>query len=358
MPALGLRSFAKINLGLRIGPRREDGFHDLATVYQTIGLHDVIRIEVARGNEIKLRCTAAGVPLDERNTCHRMAERVLRWARTRAGVTIHIEKRLPAQGGLGAASSNAAAVLAGMERLLKINIPAEKKLELAAEVGSDVPLFLMGGTVLGRGRGEEVYPLPDLPTLDCLVVMPGVKVSTPQAFGRWDEEMGDQQPGNERPGNDQQGDKRAAWKLTGGRQSVTMNEFSRTIFSALYAGECGISFGASAGARAPRGSKRKRAASGGRGEPLLLDLVRAGIENDFERVVFPLHPQLREIKRGLEAEGAGYASLSGSGGSLFGLFPSREKARKAAKRFGGQEIRAEATGFVGRKEYWKKLLIG
>src|ERR1044071_9798790 len=108
MPAIALRSLAKINLGLRIGSLSSDGFHELHTVYQTIALHDVVKMELTRGNGIEVRCRAEGVPLDDSNTCYRMAERVLRCAKTRERVRIELEKKLPVQGGLGAASSNAA----------------------------------------------------------------------------------------------------------------------------------------------------------------------------------------------------------------------------------------------------------
>ena len=182
MPGVTLRSFAKINLGLRIGSLRDDGFHELRTLYQTIGLHDLVRVEAGRGVGIEVRANHPRVPVDESNTGYRIAERVLRCLKVRSKITIHIEKRLPVEGGLGAASSNAVAVMLGLERALRREIPAEDKLRLAAEVGSDVPLFLIGGTILGMGRGEEVYPLEDIASLDCVVATPTGGVSTPKAF--------------------------------------------------------------------------------------------------------------------------------------------------------------------------------
>lgn len=328
MPAIALRSFAKINLGLRIGSSRSDGFHELHTVYQTVALHDVVRLEITRGSGIELRCRAEGVPLDESNTCYRMAERVLRCAKTRERVRIDIDKKLPVQGGLGAASSNAAAVLIGLERLLKIQIAAERKLELAAEVGSDVPLFLIGGMVLGLGRGEQVYALEDLPRTNCIIATPRVRVSTPQAFADWDRSQA----------------KSRFSELTAAGQEDRIKEFSRAVFSAF-----GHSYGTSSGVS---GKARNRA------EPLLLDLVRAGIENDFERVVFPQHPELREVKRVLEREGAALASLSGSGSSLYGLFAAKTAAVKAARALERLGTRAEATTTLMRREFWKKVVIG
>ncbi|HEV2716051.1 MAG TPA: 4-(cytidine 5'-diphospho)-2-C-methyl-D-erythritol kinase, partial [Terriglobales bacterium] len=176
------RSFAKINLGLRIGPLRPDGFHELRTVYQTIALHDLIRVEVRRGSGIEIHCDDPRVPTDDSNTCYKIAERAMAALRSRVQAVITIEKRLPVQGGLGGASGNAVAVLLAVEHALKKALSAREKLRIAAEVGSDLPLFLFGGTVLGVGHGEEVYPLPDLPAMPCVVAMPDIAVSTPKAF--------------------------------------------------------------------------------------------------------------------------------------------------------------------------------
>ncbi|MGA7218082.1 MAG: 4-(cytidine 5'-diphospho)-2-C-methyl-D-erythritol kinase, partial [Candidatus Sulfotelmatobacter sp.] len=139
-----LRSFAKINLGLRIGARREDGFHDLLTVYQTIGLHDAIRVRAAHGSGIEIHCDDPRVPRDESNTCHRIVEKVLDALNVKKKIVVEIEKRLPVQGGLGGASSNAVAALLGTERALNKFLGAEERLKIAAEVGSDLPLFLIG----------------------------------------------------------------------------------------------------------------------------------------------------------------------------------------------------------------------
>jgi 4-diphosphocytidyl-2-C-methyl-D-erythritol kinase len=186
-----VRSFAKINLGLRIGAAREDGFHELLTVYQTIGLHDVIRVSVGRGRGIEIRCADPRVPTDESNTCFRIVEKATQAMGAKGRVVVEIEKRLPVQGGMGGASSNAVATLLGLERALKKRLSAAEKLRIAAEVGSDLPLFLVGGTVLGVGRGERVFPLEDLASVACVVVTPEVGVSTPRAFAEWDRLWGE-----------------------------------------------------------------------------------------------------------------------------------------------------------------------
>src|SRR5579863_515182 len=184
-----VRSFAKINLGLRIGPLRADRFHELRTVYQTIALHDIIRVSVERESGIEIRCEDSRVPKDESNTCYRIVERAMAALKARGRVVIEIEKRLPVQGGLGGASGNAVAALLGLERALRKSLSPADRLRIAAEVGSDLPLFLIGGTVLGVGRGEEVYPLPDLPAVACVIATPEIGVSTPKAFGEWDKMM-------------------------------------------------------------------------------------------------------------------------------------------------------------------------
>ena len=151
-----VRSFAKINLGLRIGARRNDGFHQLLTVYQTIGLYDLVHIRIERGSGIEILCTDPRVPRDETNTCYRIADLAMQSLGARGRVVVEIEKRLPVQGGLGAASSNAVSTLLGLQRMLRKSLTAIQSLRVAAEIGSDLPLFLLGGTVLGAGRGEEV----------------------------------------------------------------------------------------------------------------------------------------------------------------------------------------------------------
>ena len=325
-----VRSFAKINLGLKIGPPRADGFHELRTLYQTIALHDLIRVDVQRGTGIAIRCKDSRVPTDESNTCYRVAERVMRTLRGRGKVVIEIEKQLPVQGGMGAASSNAVATIIALERELGASLQAEDRLRIAAEVGSDLPLFLIGGTVLGVDRGQEVYPLPELPTLYLVVLTPAVGVSTPKAFANWDALV----------------ERESA--LTHAGAAGTINKFDQAVYAWLSKG-----FLSQAGP-----ASGVPAVGGDRAETPLLDLVRAGIENDFERVVFPEYPELREAKRVLEREGARYASLSGSGSTLYGLFASAEKAEAAAGRVSSAGYAAVATTSLTRQEYWSQLDVG
>ncbi|MGB8771573.1 MAG: 4-(cytidine 5'-diphospho)-2-C-methyl-D-erythritol kinase [Candidatus Korobacteraceae bacterium] len=331
---IAVRSFAKINLGLKIGPARADGFHELRTIYQTLALHDVIRVHVQPGSGIEIRCNNPRVPLDESNTCYKVAEHVMKTAKASAKVIIQIDKRLPVQGGLGAGSSNAIATMLGLERALGTKISTDDKMRIATDVGSDVPLFLIGGTVLGIGHGEEVYPLQDLPIMHLVVVTPPIAVSTPKAFAQWDALVGQEA------------------ELTAAEAAGTINRFGQAVFAWL--GESVLSPAVSASEPV----SGVPAMGGDRAETPLLDLVRAGIENDFERVVFPEYPDLREVKRVLQREGARYASLSGSGSTLYGLFGFGEEAQAAAASMCASGYAAVATTTLTRDEYWKSVVRG
>ncbi len=342
---VAVRSFAKINLGLYVGAPRADGYHDLRTLYQTIALHDVIRVSVRRGSGIEIRCEHPRVPRDQSNTCYQVAERVMDEFGAKGRVIVEIEKRLPVEGGLGAASSNAVATMLAMKRALKKPLAGPARLRIAAEVGSDLPLFLVGGTVLGVGRGEEVYPLPDLPALPLVVVMPEVGVSTPHAFADWDalahrdktSELRSEAGRNARPTRAVA--TQAQLTHSGGSDRLSM--VGRVLSSWL---------NGSPNTGAP-------ARGGSRAGSLLLDLVRTGIENDFEKVVFPQYPELRDMKGALERAGSVYASLSGSGSTLYGLFQTRAAAVTAAGRLRKMGLRAVATATLTRSQYWRKSLV-
>jgi 4-diphosphocytidyl-2-C-methyl-D-erythritol kinase len=370
-----LRSFAKINLGLRIGAARHDGFHELLTVYQTIGLHDLIKVSFERGRGIEIRCADPRVPADESNTCYRIVERARAFLRVTGRVVIEIEKRLPVQGGLGGASANAVAALLGFERAAKKFLPPTERLRIAAEVGSDLPLFLVGGSVVGVGRGEQVYPVEDFPALACVVVTPEVGVSTPNAFAAWDRLCGAGTPAREvsqpravhaaasknraelRPA----GQPRAAvptMNLNPSKLSPSLNAAGELTAASASDRMVELSRAYSAWLNVPySGAPLTADSRGSRAENPLLELVRAGIMNDFERVVFPEYPELCEAKRGLERAGAKYASLSGSGSALYGLFRSRADAAQAVARLRKQGWTAAATVTLKRRQYWKRIFV-
>jgi len=376
-----VRSFAKINLGLAIGPVRADGFHSLTTLYQTIGAHDLVTVEARPAREVSIALTSsdARVPVDERNTAFKAVRLALAAKEAAAEVHIHIDKRLPVQGGLGAGSANAVAALIGLERELTAAgvapLSGSHRLRIAAAVGSDVPLFLVGGAVLGMGRGEEVYPMPDLPVTACVVALPEVGVSTPQAFRDWDAkeqgsairdqglaDQGRRLPTGVRSGSgtlagDPEPGKSPSRALTEAAGFDRLNELSRALSAAFCEPHSsGVFLEDLAAIPGPSANF-----TAGAIDPLLA-LVRTGIENDFEEVVFPQNPLLGEIKRVLAASeeperAALYASLSGSGSALFGLYGTPEAARAAVTRLQGLGIRSVTTQTMPRERYWLSLVV-
>jgi 4-diphosphocytidyl-2-C-methyl-D-erythritol kinase len=369
--ATRVRSYSKINLGLAIGPVRADGFHGLTTLYQTLDLHDLVTVSARRAAKTRLVLTTnhARVPMDGRNTAWKMVERCLERLGVTAEVEISIEKSLPVQGGMGGGSANAAAALIGLERELGAGLSGAQRLELAAEVGSDVPLFLLGGAVLGLGRGEQVVPLPDLPQTVCLVAVPNVGVSTPQAFRDWDAlAAGD--GGEAMSRKRDMGHPGAGSGLTAGAEHDRLRELS-LAYASLYAepGTSGIVRSLNPEKKQGNSDDFNNPQSGvsnGLAENTLLSLVRTGVENDFEQVVFPSYPSLRETKRllmGTDSEApALYAALSGSGSALFGLYRSDADARAAQQRVQSAATQAGVRTFLTetlpRAAYWERMFAG
>ncbi len=403
-----VRSYSKINLGLAIGPVRADGFHGLTTLYQTLDLHDLVTVTARRAGETRISLTTNHpfVPRDGRNTAWKMVERCLAKMDMTAVVEIHIEKNLPVQGGMGAGSANAAAALLGLERELGVALPGVERLKLAAEVGSDVPLFLLGGAVLGLGRGELVVPMPDLPRTWCVVAVPQVGVSTPAAFKAWDalQEAGirEQGAGNregsglgaaetvESAAEDPTSRRRdmghpaglisvarSGVGLTFGAKVDKLNELS--LAYASLSAKTGDSKSGTSGIVRGDNSEKKQGLAGENqanamndlAENTLLALVRTGIgngllQNDFEEVVFPQYPSLRITKRQLMGSDsdspAVYAALSGSGSALFGLYGSEADAKAAQQRVQSAAIevgvRVFLTETLPRADYWSGMFAG
>ncbi|HEY1809784.1 MAG TPA: 4-(cytidine 5'-diphospho)-2-C-methyl-D-erythritol kinase [Acidobacteriaceae bacterium] len=351
-----VRSFCKVNLGLAIGPPRADGFHALATCYQTLAAHDLLTVEAQpAATSIHITSNHEGVPTGATNTVWKMIERALAALNTTAAVHVHIDKRLPVQGGIGAGSANAVAALLGLERELArygvAPLSDPDKLRIAAEVGSDVPLFLIGGTVLGAGRGEQVSPLADLPSTPCVLALPTNGVSTPQAYRDWDALH---------PANPAPSDASALTPLPASDKLLTLSRALASAFSprppeAQSTGDGTHSSGVSAQA-----SFRREGLAGKSETSPLLALVRTGIENDFEEVVFRQYPSLGTIKRilagsGNPEEAALYAALSGSGSALFGLYGSDAAAAAAEQRLSEAGIRSLRTWTLPRSEYWQTM---
>jgi 4-diphosphocytidyl-2-C-methyl-D-erythritol kinase len=190
MTAITVRAHAKINLDLRVLGARADGFHELRTVFQALALHDVIRC-IPREGAFAIECATAGVPLDSTNLIWRAAETLWRSLRRDGPVrdiVVRLEKQIPLQAGLGGGSADAAATLMALAAAWRAPVKPAQLTDLAAHIGSDVPFFLSGGTALGLGRGEEVYPLVDLPRHWIVLLIPGFGVSTSEAYGWYDNE--------------------------------------------------------------------------------------------------------------------------------------------------------------------------
>jgi 4-diphosphocytidyl-2-C-methyl-D-erythritol kinase len=189
VPTITLRAFAKINLSLRVGDVRPDGFHDVRTILQAIDLFDRVTCAARRG-PFQIRCDMPGVPTDRTNLVWKAAQ--LLWdAAGREGAVrdavVTLRKTIPMQAGLGGGSSDAAAALLGLRRLWKLRVPDEVIHAVAVQLGSDVPFFLVGGTGLGLGRGEEVYALESLPRYWTVLVIPPFGVATKDAYQWYDE---------------------------------------------------------------------------------------------------------------------------------------------------------------------------
>ena len=276
MPEVRIPAFAKINLRLDVLGKREDGFHELRTIFQTISLQDELRLRASRGEGTALSIEGnqllSAEPV-EKNLVYRAVDALRRELRIRGGVEIQLKKAIPAGRGLGGGSSDAAAALHGYLRLTKKKLAAARLMEIAASLGADVPFFLWGGRALGVNKGDEIYPLPDIAKRHVLVVSPwDIHVPTPDAYGWLNAK---------------------ALRLTKSAANPKLWEFCTLCWSA-------------------QGS---------------------GLSNDFEEPVFRRHPRLDEIKRELLQRGAAEASLAGSGSAVFGVFPSPAMARRAAVGF-------------------------
>lgn len=284
MPTLTGRAPAKVNLTLRVLNRRPDGFHELRTVLQTIALADRLKVTYrprAR-SRVELSCNRPELAGDD-NLAARAARRLLEAGKWPGAVEIDLEKRIPAGAGLGGGSSDAAAVLLALGKMLRPRPSRAALCEAAAELGSDVPFFLVGGRCVGVGRGEEVYPLPDPPRRWVVVLAPHQPVSTAQAYAA----------------------------LSESRRAALTPQAARNIINSFYA-----SIGAP-----HRNEKERRFAEA---PPDLF-------ANDFEQVIFRQRPELALWKDRLARSGADAAMLSGSGPAIFGWFADRGRAQAATE---------------------------
>jgi 4-diphosphocytidyl-2-C-methyl-D-erythritol kinase len=288
-----LPSFAKVNLHLRVLGKRTDGFHELFTVFQTISLHDNVRFADAR--DLSLTCDDPKIPCGESNLIMRAATMLRSRCGVSSGASIHLAKNIPSPGGLGGGSSNAAVALIGLNRLWNLEIGLNELHEIAAELGSDVPYFLNGGTAIGTGRGSEIEGAPEFAAPFMIVVAPDVEVPTGEAF--------------------------AALEL-----SALTNEEAESILKI-----CRFEAGPSIFGHSP-------------------------FVNDFEKTVFAAHSEIGQVKQTLLDLGATRASMSGSGASVFGIFDNKETRQTALKALGSKtNWRSFAVATISREEYREAL---
>jgi 4-diphosphocytidyl-2-C-methyl-D-erythritol kinase len=189
--SINLPSFAKINLDLRILGTRADGYHDLRTIFQSLAVFDNVTVTIRRG-PLAVTCDEPDVPTDRRNLVWKAASLLHRTATGKTAaprdVLIGLRKRIPAQAGLGGGSSNAAMTLLALNKLWKLDLDLASLTRIGARLGADVPYFMHGGTALGLGRGDDIYPLADMPPVHVVILRPGFGVSTADAYGWFDEE--------------------------------------------------------------------------------------------------------------------------------------------------------------------------
>ena len=255
MSSLTIPAFAKINWSLRVLGRRPDGFHDLETLFQTVSLHDDMAFE--RAGTTSLHCDDPTVPVDEANLAIRALRLLQRQGAGEVALTLH--KRIPAGGGLGGGSSNAAATLRALNQMFDLGLSREELSEMALQLGSDVPFFLHGGTAYATGRGESLLPLPVGPAIPLLLLVPSERVNTAEAFA-----------------------------LLGATRTASSVPLGLERFLTMMRHD-------------------------------LLSHSQA-LTNDFEAPIFTRYPHFAELKRRLYDAGAVWASMSGSGATIVGAF--------------------------------------
>lgn len=297
--ALTVPAYAKLNLGLEVLRQREDGYHELRTLFQTIDLHDDVLL-LPRPEGIEVRCDHPLVPTGPENLAYRAARDLARFGRVEKGALVILTKRIPVGGGLGGGSSDAAAVLRGLDHFWRLGLGPAGLYPLARRLGADVPFFLTGGTALGLARGDEIYPLRRQVRAYVVVVDPGQPVSTAAVFRR----------------------------VAG---CLTPRENSNTIFRFVSRDLEGESYSI-----------------------LVNELEQAALEEAPK-----LAGQVGRIRGILVREGALMASLSGSGSSFFGLFAEAARARRALAALetaGFTAFRARTLSLEQYRRLWSRSL--
>jgi 4-diphosphocytidyl-2-C-methyl-D-erythritol kinase len=285
-----VKSFAKINLGIEILGKREDGFHEVRTLLQTLDLYDLLEFRVLSQDSIILEGDDETIPWDENNLIHRAAFLLKERIAVKSGIKILARKKIPPGSGLGGGSSNAASTLLALNEIWDLGLEKKTLMELAALLGTDVPFFLEGGLCLGLGKGDLITPLEDLAPLFCVLVIPLLSVSTATVYESLPSSLTSQ-----------------------GKDSKIIRFLDNRELSFL--------------------------------------------ENELEKTVFRLHPQIKGIKNLIQEQGSELSLMSGSGSAVFGLFTERWRAEKALKTI-GKDHPVVLAKTISRTEGWKQWRAG
>ncbi len=293
--ALQLQAYAKVNLFLRVLDKRPDGFHNIRTLFQTVSLSDSLSVRITPASRPAVQLTCSREDLQgEDNLAWRAADQMLRLTGLAAQIEITLDKAIPSGAGLGGGSSDAAAVIRAVASMLPTRPDAQALFDVAAELGSDVPFLLLGGSAIGTGRGTELKPLADLPPAALAIAQPAVEVSTAWAYRALQEH-------------------RAALTPDSGKSKIERLDLSSST-------------------------------------PFIGSLPGSteGVVNDFESVVFRRYPLIAALKERLQALGAQPALMSGSGSAVFGVFESYQSARLVAQTLRAEGFAAWSAEYVGR----------
>ncbi len=261
MQSLSLSAPAKLNLRLDVLGKRSDGYHDLLMVMDRISLADEVELKVVERG-ITITCDEQMLPDGESNIAYLAAKEILAYSSRNVGVEIHIKKRIPIASGMGGGSSNAAAVLKGLNQLLKLKLPREKLMAIGAKIGADVPFFLFEGPAIASGIGDQLKKIKKIPKMSFVVVNPGIQVSTEWAYKNL------------------------------GLNGKNGNHSDKKI------------------QELPSTFNNKK------------EVVKI-LNNDLEKVTIKEFPIIAQVKELLIAHGAMAAQMTGSGSSVFGIFPDK-----------------------------------
>ncbi len=306
---VALRTPAKINLGLFVQSKRSDGYHQIRTVLASISLWDTLRFEPTEGGGVRLRCEEPGIPTDDSNLVLRAAALLGEGVPGGLpGVRIRLRKRIPAGRGLGGGSSDAAAALVGLNRCFGLGLSRAALHRSAARIGMDVPFFLYGGLALATGRGDQVFPLPDGPEVEIVLLIPSFEIPTGDAYRLLPESAALTPQDHETDGGTD-GIARI-WPLMG--PGSPEGRFAPEMLTGRFANDLEQS-----------------------------EVLRETRTSDA----------LFEMRRALTAVGAVETAMSGSGSAVFGVFRDREAAETAAARLSGDSFRAVATRTISRAEH-------